>query len=442
MSFGSLSGNADRGAQPRRRAGRLPAEHRRGRRSRRTTATAATSSSRSAPATSAAATSDGRFDLAAAQGPGRRRAGAGDRDQAVARAPSRPRRRAARREGHPGDRRDPRHPARATTALSPSPAHRVPRRRLDARLRRAARRRDRAAGRHQVGGRRPGRSGTSSPRRWRDGERGVDFVTIDGGEGGTGAAPLVFTDHVALPVPARLRAGLPHVRRRPGSPTTSRSSAPASSGSPRTRVVAFALGCDMVNVAREAMLSIGCIQAQRCHTDHCPTGVATQNPWLMRGLDPTLKSVRARNYVRTLRRDLLKVSEAVGVAHPGLITPDDVDILDGVRSRAVRCGRGSTATPPGDRAVLGERRRERGRSRSWRRARAAAVAQRPRHRLTRPGRRPQDALGRAARSCRAAGRTSSSSSRNAVGPGRDVVLPDRLAHRPHPARPGPSASAR
>ena len=88
----------------------------------------------------------------------------------------------------------------------------------------------------------------------------------------------------------------------------------------------------MVNAGREAMLSVGCIQAQRCHTDHCPTGVATQNPWLVRGLDPDLKSVRAANYVTSLRRDLLKVSEAVGVVHPGLLTPDDIDVLSGVRS--------------------------------------------------------------------------------------------------------------
>ena len=87
----------------------------------------------------------------------------------------------------------------------------------------------------------------------------------------------------------------------------------------------------MVSVGREAMLSIGCIQAQKCHTDHCPVGVATQNPRYTRGLDPSLKSVRAANYIKTLRRDLLKVSEAVGVAHPGLITPDDVDVMDGVR---------------------------------------------------------------------------------------------------------------
>ena len=77
------------------------------------------------------------------------------------------------------------------------------------------------------------------------------------------------------------------------------------------------------------MLAVGCIQAQKCHTDHCPVGVATQNPRYTRGLDPTLKSVRLANYVRTLRRDLLKVSEAVGVVHPALITSDDVDVVGG-----------------------------------------------------------------------------------------------------------------
>jgi glutamate synthase (ferredoxin) len=93
-------------------------------------------------------------------------------------------------------------------------------------------------------------------------------------------------------------------------------------------VVAFGLGCDLVSVAREAMLAVGCIQAQRCHTGDCPTGVATQNPWLAHGLDPVSKSERVANYVRTLRRDLLKVAETCGVPHPALIGPHDVEILD------------------------------------------------------------------------------------------------------------------
>ena len=72
----------------------------------------------------------------------------------------------------------------------------------------------------------------------------------------------------------------------------------AKLGMPHTALFAFALGADMVNVGREAMMAIGCIQAQRCHTGRCPTGVATQNPWLVRGLDPEIKAARAANYVR------------------------------------------------------------------------------------------------------------------------------------------------
>jgi glutamate synthase domain-containing protein 2 len=158
--------------------------------------------------------------------------------------------------------------------------------------------------------------------------RGVDFVTIDGGEGGTGAAPLIFTDSVSLPFQlgfARVYAAF--ARRGLAERVTFIGG--GKLGLPDNAVVAFALGCDTVNIAREAMLAIGCIQAQKCHTDTCPTGVATQNAWLARGLDPALKSVRLANYVATLRRDLLKVAEACGVEHPGLIDTGSVEILDG-----------------------------------------------------------------------------------------------------------------
>jgi glutamate synthase domain-containing protein 2 len=160
------------------------------------------------------------------------------------------------------------------------------------------------------------------------GDRGVDFVTIDGGEGGTGAAPLIFTDSVSLPFQLGF-ARVYSVFAERGLHEQVTFIGAGKLGLPDNAVVAFALGCDMVNVAREAMLSIGCIQAQKCHTDTCPTGVATQNAWLTRGLDPAVKSVRAANYVKTLRRDLVKVAEACGVEHPGLIPVDAVEILDG-----------------------------------------------------------------------------------------------------------------
>ena len=162
-------------------------------------------------------------------------------------------------------------------------------------------------------------------------DRAVDFINVDGGEGGTGAAPLVFADSVAFP----FRVAFSKVYKRfaeAGLCEDVTFIGAGKLGLPDNALVAFALGCDMVNVGREVMLSIGCIQAQKCHTDECPTGVATQNPWLMHGLDPTLKAARCANYVKTLRRDLLKVSEAVGVAHPALITADDIDLIDGLLS--------------------------------------------------------------------------------------------------------------
>jgi glutamate synthase (ferredoxin) len=159
------------------------------------------------------------------------------------------------------------------------------------------------------------------------GDRGVDFVSIDGGEGGTGASPLIFTDAVSLP----FRLGFARVYgefAKRGLHEDVTFIGAGKLGLPDNAVVAFALGADMVNVAREAMLAVGCIQAQKCHTGECPTGVATQNPWLARGLDPESKAERVANYVRTLRRDLLKVSETCGVEHPGLIGPDSVELLD------------------------------------------------------------------------------------------------------------------
>ena len=105
-------------------------------------------------------------------------------------------------------------------------------------------------------------------------------------------------------------------------------------GFPEQAVLAFALGCDLIHVGREAMLAIGCIQAQRCHTGHCPAGVATHNKWLMHGLDPTLKSARLANYIVTLRKEILAVACSTGRPHPGDITSDQIEILEGgLRSR-------------------------------------------------------------------------------------------------------------
>ena len=158
-------------------------------------------------------------------------------------------------------------------------------------------------------------------------DRGVDFITIDGGEGGTGAAPLAFADQVALP----FKIGFSRIYAEfAGRGIADRIvfAGSAKLGFPEESLLAFGLGCDMVNVGREAMMAIGCIQAQRCHTGRCPTGVATQNPWLTRGLVPEVKAPRLANYVITLRRELLALSRACGVPGPEGVSLDSFDMLD------------------------------------------------------------------------------------------------------------------
>ncbi|GAB4148254.1 MAG: FMN-binding glutamate synthase family protein [Planctomycetaceae bacterium] len=186
--------------------------------------------------------------------------------------------------------------------------------------------------------------------------RAVDFITIDGGEGGTGAGPLVFADHVALP----FKQGFSRVHRvfaERGVASRIVFNGSGKLGFPENTLFAFALGCDIISVAREAMLAIGCIQAQRCHTNHCPAGIATQNRWLVRGLDPTLKSARLANYILTLRKELLALSRACGMPHPALVTADHLEIINdnyGSKSLADLFGyqKGHGVPSPEDQAAL------------------------------------------------------------------------------------------
>lgn len=165
--------------------------------------------------------------------------------------------------------------------------------------------------------------------------RAPDFITIDGGEGGTGAAPLVFSDHVALP----FKSGFGSVYRTFAERGVHEKVVFIGSGRlgfPAQGLLALAMGCDMINVAREAMLSIGCIQAQECHTGNCPSGVATQKEWLVRGLDPTLKAARFANYLMTFRKELLQLANACGELHPALVPLDRLAILDGFDAKSAR----------------------------------------------------------------------------------------------------------
>ncbi|TNE90212.1 MAG: FMN-binding glutamate synthase family protein [Deltaproteobacteria bacterium] len=165
--------------------------------------------------------------------------------------------------------------------------------------------------------------------RMRERQQGPDFITIDGGEGGTGAAPLAFSDHVSLPFkvgfarvyPIFQQAGISEEIVWIGS---------GKLGFPDRAAVAMAMGCDLIHIAREAMMSIGCIQAQKCQTGKCPAGVATHDKWLQAGIDVDLKAERFSRYVRTLRTELNQLAHATGHAHPSQFSGEDIEFSVGV----------------------------------------------------------------------------------------------------------------
>ncbi|HZW76920.1 MAG TPA: FMN-binding glutamate synthase family protein [Flavobacteriaceae bacterium] len=158
--------------------------------------------------------------------------------------------------------------------------------------------------------------------------KGPDFITIDGGEGGTGAAPPSFADHVSLPWIYGF-AEVYKIFKKHNITDRVVFIGSGKLGLPAAAAMAFSMGADLVNVAREAMMSIGCIQAQLCHTNRCPSGVATQSKWLQRGIDVQDKSVRAHFYFKNFRKELVEMTHACGYEHPCQFTMDDVDLTVG-----------------------------------------------------------------------------------------------------------------
>ena len=150
-----------------------------------------------------------------------------------------------------------------------------------------------------------------------------DFIVVDGGEGGTGAAPLEFTDHVGAP----MREALLLVHNTLVGLDLRASVRVAAAGK---IVTAFdiartlALGADWCNSARGFMFSLGCIQSQSCHTDRCPTGVATQDPGRQAALDPQDKATRVTNFHRNTLLALRDLLAAAGLRHPTELGPEHI----------------------------------------------------------------------------------------------------------------------
>lgn len=147
-----------------------------------------------------------------------------------------------------------------------------------------------------------------------------DFITVDGGEGGTGAAPLEFSNSVGAP----LKEALIFVHNSLRGFGVRNQVKVFCSGRIVTGtdlVTRLATGADACNSARAMMMALGCIQALRCNTNKCPTGVATQDPKLMVGLDVDDKTSRVANYHRETVKTVAELIGAMGLAHTSELRP-------------------------------------------------------------------------------------------------------------------------
>ena len=157
-------------------------------------------------------------------------------------------------------------------------------------------------------------------------EYAPDFLAIDGGEGGSGAAPQALMDHMALPimealprvVDALIESGLRDRIRviAAGKLVTSARAA-----------WALCAGADFVNSARGFMFSLGCIQALRCHLNTCPTGVTTHNKRLQRGLVVEEKYLRVANYALNMNREIDMIAHSCGCRHSRELRREHVRIV-------------------------------------------------------------------------------------------------------------------
>jgi glutamate synthase domain-containing protein 2 len=154
-------------------------------------------------------------------------------------------------------------------------------------------------------------------------ETGVtpDFIVVDGSEGGTGAAPIEFTDHIGMP----MREGLMFAHNTlvgVGLRDRVRIGASGKIVSAFDIARAMALGADWCNSARGFMFALGCIQAQACHTGRCPTGVTTQDPVRQAALDVSDKASRVRNFHDNTLEALSELTAAAGLTHPSQLQPE------------------------------------------------------------------------------------------------------------------------
>lgn len=157
--------------------------------------------------------------------------------------------------------------------------------------------------------------------------KGPDFITVDGGEGGTGASYQELADSVGLPI----KAALPLVNNALIKYDVRDRVKIIASGklfSPDRIAIALAMGADLVNIARAFMITVGCIQALKCQSNACPVGVATTDPDLQKALVIDEKKYRTANYLISMRKGLFRLAAAAGLDSPVHFKPEHIVYKD------------------------------------------------------------------------------------------------------------------
>jgi glutamate synthase domain-containing protein 2 len=161
--------------------------------------------------------------------------------------------------------------------------------------------------------------------------QGPDFIHVDGGEGGTGAAPLMLADFVGAPILHAIPL-VDNVLRKNGVRDRVVLMSSGKVFNPGQLLIQLALGSDYVFAARGFMFALGCIQAMKCATGECPAGVTTHHKWLQRALVPRVKYIRVANYAETMHKHLVKLLRVVGVRDTYELTRNHITIVAGTHN--------------------------------------------------------------------------------------------------------------
>ena len=156
---------------------------------------------------------------------------------------------------------------------------------------------------------------------------GPDAIQVDGADGGTGAGENIYLNYVGYGSAFETTYYLDKKLKEAGIRDRVTISSSGKLFTPAHAALAFAIGADVIDTARGAMLALGCIQSLKCHTNECPTGITTNSKWRMHGINIPEKSTRIHNYLSGFHHDMLELTEVMGHCDPRDINREDIRII-------------------------------------------------------------------------------------------------------------------